>query len=185
MNSSATLIDLLPNSLKSDPFTVALAGAFEREIKGAYQEAQVLGNLNNVDRLPEAMLDFLAVQKHVDFYTNDLPIELKRELIKTSPALHRIKGTPAAVEQLITTLFEYGRVEEWYEYGGEPYHFRVITTNRSVNNERAAEFVRALDSVKNKRSRLDAVIVESAESMNIVYGAFVHEGDYTEVRQVW
>ncbi|MFQ9474035.1 MAG: phage tail protein [Oscillospiraceae bacterium] len=34
-------------------------------------------------------------------------------------------GTPAAVNRIIETIFETGYIEEWYEYDGEPHHFRA------------------------------------------------------------
>lgn len=179
------LASIIPHSLQRDPFIVALCNSIEKELKEAYNEARILFNLSDINKLPEGILDFLAYDQHIDFYDVTLPIEQKRELIKQSIPWHRKKGTPSAVEGLISTLFDRGRVEEWFDYGGEPYHFRIITTNRSITNERATEFIRALDSVKNKRSWLEAVIIESAESMNLIVGAFVHEGDYTIARQVY
>lgn len=179
------IANLIPHSLQQDPFVIALSNAVEKELKEAYNEARVLFNLSDYDNLPEGILDYLAYDQHIDFYEVTLPIEQKRGLLKNSIPWHRKKGTPSAVEGLISTLFDQGRVEEWFEYGGEPYYFRIVTTNKSVTNEKAAEFIRALDSVKNKRSWLETVILESAESMNLVVGAFVHEGDYTIARQVY
>ncbi|MEK3976047.1 phage tail protein I [Psychrobacillus sp. FSL K6-1267] len=176
---------MIPHSLQKDSFVVALCNAVERELKEAYNEARVLFNLSDIDHLPEGILDFLAYDQHIDFYEVTLPIEQKRELLKNSIPWHRKKGTPSAVEGLISTLFDQGRVEEWFEYGGDPYYFRIITTNKTVTNEKATEFIKALDSVKNKRSWLEAVILESAESMNLIVGAFVHEGDYSIARQVY
>lgn len=176
--------DLLPFSLRVDPFVVALSEAFEIELKSAYREAETLSNLNDVDHLPESLLDYLAYQKHVDFYDYTYPIEMKRKLIKESTHYHRIKGTPAAIEQLIDTVFGDGKVEEWYEYNGNPYRFRVSTSNQTATNERAEEFVRAINTVKNTRSHLESVILISNEHMDLFWGGVVHIGSKEVYRQV-
>lgn len=95
-----------------------------------------------------------------------------------------MKGTPSAVEELISTLFDEGRVEEWFEYGGEPYTFRVVTNNSSVTQDRAMEFIKALNSVKNARSWLDRVIITQMEDMQLYFAGIVHTGDNLTIRQV-
>jgi hypothetical protein len=62
--------------------------------------------------------------------------------------------------------------------------FRVVTNNPKVTNELAAEFIRALDSVKNKRSWFDSVILMQKENMNLYFAGIVHTGDYITVKQV-
>jgi phage tail P2-like protein len=176
--------ELLPSSLKIDPFIVALGEAVEIELKSAYSEAETLANLHDVDNLPESLLDYLAYQKHVDFYDYTYPIELKRKLVKDSTHFHRIKGTPAAVEQLIEAVFGDGQVEEWFEYGGDPYKFRVTTLNQSATNERAQEFINAINSVKNTRSLLESVILLETEQTNLYWGGVVHIGSNETYRQV-
>jgi phage tail P2-like protein len=179
-----SIVDLLPPSLKVDPFIVALGEAVEKELKDAYREAESLSNLNDVDKLPEHLLDYLAHQKHVDFYENSLPIEQKRELIKRSQFIHRKKGTPAAVEDLITTLFGEGKVVEWYEYGGDPYHFKVVTNNRSVTQEKAEEFIKALNTVKRLNSILDIVELSTSDEMQLYFAGVVHTGEKLVLWQV-
>ncbi|CEG29788.1 phage tail protein I [Bacillus sp. B-jedd] len=178
------ITNLLPSSLKSDSFVEALAGAFQKEIRSAYQEAESLASLNEVDRLPEPLMDFLAYQKHVDFYETTLPIEQKRELVKKAQFFHRIKGTPAAVEELISAVFGEGKVVEWFEYGGRPYTFKVVTSNSAVTLEKAEQFIRALDSVKNGRSHLEKVEVTQSEGTSIYYAGVIHIGENLEIKQV-
>jgi phage tail P2-like protein len=162
-----SITDLIPPSLKGDRFIVALGEAFQNEINSAYREAESISNFYDVDNLLESLLDFLAYQKHVDFYDITLPIEQKRELVKKAGYFHRLKGTPAAVESLISTLFKQGRVLEWFEYGGAPYHFKVRTNNFSVMGDQTEKFIKSLDSVKNLRSKLDIVEYEQTYSQSL------------------
>lgn len=178
------LIDLLPDNLKRDPDMIAASQAVDLGFLELTDEMNNVIILPRVDEVSEELLDHLAYFFHVDFYDLTMDVETKRKLVKDSVYLHQIKGTPAAVERLIQTLFGDGEVSEWFEYGDTPYRFRVITGNESVTTERAEEFIRALDSVKNARSTLDRVIILQSEKMNLYWGGFVHVGSREEYRQV-
>lgn len=174
------LIKLFPNSLQHDEFVIALIEAFEIQIKELYEEFLSLVT----DDLPDILVDYLAFEKHVDFYDDTLPIEIKRTLVKESIHMHRIKGTKAAIELLIQTVFGDGQVEEWFDYDGTPYTFRVLTSNSSATTEKAVEFIKSVNSVKNRRSHLERVALVQSEEMNLYWGGFVHEGNFEEYRQV-
>lgn len=178
------LMDILPESLKMDPDIIAASRAVDLGFSVLVNAVDKALILPRIDQLESDVLDHVAYFFHVDFYDRSLDIETKRKLIKESVYIHQIKGTPAAVEILIETLFDEGTVEEWYEYGDTPYRFRVVTSNQSVTQERAEEFVRALNTVKNKRSTLDRVVVLQSENMNLYWGGIVHQGIHEEYRQV-
>ena len=111
-----------------------------------------------IDELAENVVDNLAVQLHVDFYDYTLPVAKKRALVKQSIAWHQIKGTKAAVEQVIQTVFNQGHVQEWFEYGGDPYHFRVdVIESDDIDAATIGQVVKAINSTKNVRSWLDGI----------------------------
>jgi phage tail P2-like protein len=178
------LMDLLPEKLKNDPDIIAASKAVDLGFTAIVNDFDKVLILPRIDNLESDVLDHVAYFFHVDFYDKSLDIETKRKLIKESVYIHQIKGTPAAVEILIETLFDEGAVEEWFEYGDTPYRFRVVTSNQSVTQERAEEFVRALNTVKNTRSTLDSVVILQSENADVYWGGFVHEGIREEYRQV-
>ncbi|WP_262382936.1 phage tail protein I [Bacillus infantis] len=181
----SSMLDLVPSNLKQDPDLIAAAKSIDKQFQQTVNDVRKVIILPHIDQIEDhQLLDLLAWETHLDFYETSLPLETKRELIKKAPVLHRKKGTPAAVEELVATLFDEGRVEEWFDYDGEPYRFQVITNNRSVTNERALEFIRALNSVKNLRSTLERVVIEQKEDMNLYFGGFVHSGDHIYIEQV-
>lgn len=181
---NVNLLDIMPESLKNDPQVQALCGAITPEIQAISNEIPQCILLPRIDDLPGDVVDLLAWHFHVDFYDTALPIEIKRQLVKKSMLWHKRKGTPSAVEELISTLFDEGKVVEWFEYGGQPYYFKVVTNNESVTQERAAEFTKALESVKNKRSWLEKVEITQSEKMNLYLAGVVHVGDFETIRQV-
>lgn len=157
------LNSIAPQVLKKDIVTNALFQVISEEIQKMIVEIDsVLSK-----ELPEIVLDIKAYEKHVDFYRSDLQIEQKRSLIQKSKYFHKQKGTPAAVDELISTLFGQGRVIEWFEYGGEPFYFKVRTNNFSVVGEQTENFIKSVETVKNKRSRLEVVELEWTYSEDI------------------
>lgn len=170
------LINLLPENLRNDPDIKAAATSIDLGFLTLADEAKNIIIIPNVDKVSEDVLDHLAYYFHVDFYDITLDIDTKRKLVKDSVYIHQIKGTPLAVETLIQTLFGEGEVSEWFDYGGSPYSFRVMTNNELATTDRAEEFIRALDTVKNLRSVLDRVILLQSEKLNLYWGGFVHIG---------
>ncbi|MEW9106335.1 phage tail protein I [Paenibacillus sp.] len=171
------LIDLIPPNFHEDENVRAAAAAIDAEFQQVTEIMPVLAILHNIDKLDGQWVDELAYQYHVDFYNPTLPIEQKRELVKNSLAWHKRKGTPSAVAELITTIFGDGRIEEWYQYGGKPGHFQVITNNPEVTQERAQEFYRAIDSVKRLSAKLEKVILGQSEDIPLYYAGVLHMGE--------
>ena len=134
-----------------------------------------------IDTLPSDLVNALAVQLHCDFYDYSLPLEKRRALVKESIAWHRIKGTPAAVEQVVSAAFGPCHVSEWYEYGGKPYTFRVSIAGKDafdVKSRNINQLLKAIYSAKNVRSWLDGgtlsdINISVDESSDIPFGFVV------------
>ena len=153
-----SLLDIMPDSIRGDPQVQAAAKALDAELARVAEDIRENLLISRIDELPESVLDLLAWQWHVDFYQPlGMQIETKRKLIKESIAWHRIKGTPAAVEKVMSAAFDNSWVEEWFEYGGEPGHFRVKTTDVSNDPEVMKNMRAAIWSAKNVRSWLDGL----------------------------
>lgn len=178
------LLDLMPESLKKDPDVQALCDAITPEIQSISNEIVQCILLARIDDLSEEVLDLLAWQFHVDFYDSTLSIETKRELVKNSMRWHKRKGTPVAVEELVTAVFGDGIVLEWFDFSGEPYHFKVQTFNLAVTQGDADLFTRALNSVKNTRSYFDGVEVTISDELPFYLAGIVYAGDNLTIEQV-
>ena len=154
-----SLLDILPESIRGDPKINAAARALDAELQAVTEDIKENLLISRIDYLPENVLDLLAWQWHVDFYQPlGLDIATKRKLIRESIAWHRIKGTPAAVEKVLTAAFARSHVEEWYEYGGEPGYFRVTVEDATTDPEKLKNIRAAIYSAKNERSWLDVLL---------------------------
>lgn len=155
---AVSLVDILPDNLLADTQVYAAAKALDDELQRVTVATWEALHLPRLDELPEAVLDLLAWQWHVDFYEPmGMSVETKRSLIRKSIAWHRMKGTPAAVEEVVTAAFDKTTVSEWFEYGGQPYYFKVITEDVTTNKERLDMMRRAIEIAKNARSILESI----------------------------
>jgi len=178
MNNTVYDVDFtraLPAPLQNDENMLALGRAIAAEL----QENIKLSRRNiiypRIDELEESLLDILANDLHIDWYDPDSPPETKREIIKNSVKVHKLMGTKYAVESVVAGYFGSGEVREWYEYGGEPHHFKVVSDNPSLTDERAAQFFRILDIVKRKSSWLDTILITLTGESPLFLGAMLQE----------
>ena len=107
--------------------------------------------------MDDKILDELAWQFHVDFYSVDFPIHVKRNLIKNAKKIHKLKGTPAAVENLLSSIFGNATLKEWFEYDGEPFMFKVRIEVENNINSLLDKFEKSINTVKNTRSHLEKI----------------------------
>lgn len=167
-----SLLDILPQNLLRDEQIKAAAQALDAELQKITEATREALLLPRLDELPEAVIDLLAWQWHVDFYEPNMSLETKRQLVRESIAWHRLKGTKAAVETMVQAVFRGGVVTEWFEYGGEPYHFRVdILSAPQITAENTARLLNVIDASKNIRSWLDEITYRRDLQDSIHYAA--------------
>lgn len=162
----------LPSSIDAEPIT-SLAQVTDVE----------LGKINTdllliypaIDSLNEQLIDYLAVQMHVDEYDDTENLDVKRQQVKQSFLLHRLKGTKYAVQKAVSTVYQSAKVEEWPEYSGEPYHFRVTGITAPMNEIKTInKLARLVNAYKNTRSWLDYVQFNRLYRQTFLFGGNVN-----------
>ena len=150
---------ILPENLSSQTRTQALAYAVGRQVDKLLAMADRMVIWADLDRVPEPLLDCLAVELRTPAYSQDYPVEVKRTLVRESLLFYARMGTPAAVDRLIQSIFGSGQIQEWFEYGGEPHHFRATigAGGITIGPESLEELRRVLASVKRLSSWLDSI----------------------------
>ena len=119
------IADILPDILKYRPDVQAVSYAIRMQIARIYDLSQRCRMLAGIDVIGEDVLDLLALELQSIYYDTGLPIDKKRDIIKSTLKRHWYVGTKASVEDYIRAIFGGGSVTEWYEHGGSPYTFRV------------------------------------------------------------
>ena len=121
------VLKLVPEFMRKDEAVLGLAAAVNKLIKEPGGKIKTARVWDQIDNLTSEQLDELAYELDIDWYDPALPIENKRALIKSADLVHSRRGTKWAVEQVLIDTFGSGTVKEWYEYNGQPFHFRVST----------------------------------------------------------
>lgn len=149
----------LPPAIKGDTSTEALAEATAEVLADRVAEIDRLRIVPNIDNLEEALLAILARDFKVDWWDPEYSIEEKRQTVKDSWRVHKTLGTKAAVETAIRAIYPRTRVLEWWEYDGEPYHFRldINITNDHIDSEKQRRVLERLNFYKSLRSHNDGV----------------------------
>lgn len=161
---------LIPSFMREDKnlqgIMYALQGEFSL-INGYIEHIKLYANL---DLLSEELLDELAWQFNIPEYDVTYDIGIKRLLIKDCLSLHHKRGTVAAVQEVAEKIFGNAVITEWFEYDGQPYHFKVSTSNISSTDEMIERFRRVVKETQNVRSFLESVVIEVMNQMDIFTG---------------
>ena len=136
------LVVTLPPALRTDPSVVALAEALSELLAARPAEIERLRIYPAIDTLEEPLLDILARDFKVDWWDPEYSLEEKRRTLKDS-----------------WRVYPHTQVLEWFEYGGEPYHFRldINITNDSIDSEKQRRVLERMNFYKSLRSHNDGV----------------------------
>lgn len=148
---------LLPPLLAKDPFWRAFEQLLDR-IEKKFDLTKVLTSF--IDIVDASVLPHLAKAFHVlgiegwDYAKTDRE---KRDLLKQAVELHRYKGTPWAVRQSIKRINPVLDIQEWFEYGGEPYYFR-LTGDIKISLAQAVRLFYTIEEFKGAHALLEGGI---------------------------
>lgn len=147
---------LVPQYIRADRNGYAMMKALEAGMR--YFAAMVQNGIDttlNVGMMPEWRLDEMADELGC-VYDRNAAVSAKREWIQNAYTYYRWYGTARAVRAYLSGAFGQVYVQESWEYGGEPYHFRVMVAG-GLNPENEKWVRDAVEKVKNLRSVLDGI----------------------------
>lgn len=156
---TATILDILPHTFLTDECR-AVAAAIHRmntKYSTVFTGLLLWGDLANA---PDNTLDALAAEVDAPFYETELTPERKREIIYAAFARNSRIGTVQSITELLTAAFGSGRLEEWDDYGGKPYHFRIdiITEYPKLITQKGFEMLaNNINKLKPERAKLDEI----------------------------
>lgn len=121
---------------------------------------------------PASHLPWLAWALSVDTWDPSWPEDVQRRVVAQSVALHRIKGTRGALEMALAPISAGLSVSEWFEYGGQPYRFRVtqyLTATEAWSGNKLSLIYQTVVRAKNVRSWLESIRVRRPATVAPVY----------------
>lgn len=150
-------------------------------------ELAPLKDMLNPKTCDKKFLPFLAYENSVDFWSDDLSEQEKRNLISFSKILKRKKGTLYAVEKVLEQFNIPANIQEWWSYGGDKYHFKIDI--ESIGIAYSAEDLKVLEQYviiyKNVRSVLDAInVTASIDTANIYLGTSTSSSEFIELELI-
>ena len=157
-----------PAVLVNDPEMRPLVELLADQMATLYSKCSLPNIFGRIDDLPEGLLDILAQDFAVEWYDFNWAIDVKRATIRDSFYINRYKGTAGAVKRALADAWPSASIEEWFEYGGDPFSFRII-----VAEEWSEEMESAIQSsvrhYKNERSHLDTITFNAGNATAPMY----------------
>ena len=145
------MVKLLPAWMQEDGSDKGLATGCDIISRDAYARLKLLSRWDKIDQLSDAELDEMAWELNIQWYDSTAPIAVKRAVIRSS------------------------EVREWYQYGGQPHHFKVLSDNPSLVNSNLDLFLKLLRTVKRRSSWLDAILICLTGEMFLYSGMAVRD----------
>ncbi|MYL22537.1 phage tail protein I [Halomonas alkaliantarctica] len=136
----------------------------------------------NPDTCPAEVLPWLAWAFSVDRWDAEWSLQQKRDIIKASVRLHKRKGTPAAVREVIDLVLGGGEILEPWEFAGEAHTFKIRTTGLLASASDYDRLIRLVDTTKPVRSWLVAVQVQRRSELAFNLGGYNHTGATIQLR---
>lgn len=158
----AELFSVLPGNLK-EAETAALSAAVQKGIGRIRLFSRAAPVYAAVSELPEEVLNLLALELRVQYYSPGAPRKQREFLIRQAIAWYLHGGTPRVLNEYLETLYQGGTVEEWHQYQGKPYFFRAYVTvgeEDYIGAGEGKEIRERIGAYKNVRSWLDALILK-------------------------
>ncbi len=155
VDSGENLLGSFPYSLSRDDDKNKVAESIADDLAKTVSDTEMAKIFPAIDSLPEAVLDMLAFDLKVEWYEYNAPIKNKRITIKECILVHKHKGTKFAVQTAVHSLYDRADVQEWFEYSGEPFHFRIKVYGSSSGGIKTLG--QKILYAKNLRSVLDSV----------------------------
>lgn len=169
--TAENLLRTLPEVLQQDDDMRALAQSIADQLVTCIADTDAPRIFPRIDDLSESLLDALAWDFKVDWWDYAYSLQEKRNTLRQSWYVHKHMGTPAAVMAALSAIYPNSKVEEWWAYGGEPYHFRLLIPVDATTLD-ASKHTTVLSLVtfyKNLRSVLDSVEYSGSTSSVTVY----------------
>ena len=151
------ITDGLPDCISDEPRTQALAYAINRQLRKVLTYSDEARVYDGFRECPEVALDMIANELKIPLYKDAYDIETKRKMVANSFLYWCRMGTVYAMEQLCTDLFKDAKVTEWFDYEGEPGHFRIEVEGFKVTQADVNKFIKDLRRIKRLSAHLDSL----------------------------
>lgn len=177
---------LLPAFMAEQVDDIALADAIGPLLDARSNRVEQMRIWGQTDGMDDAVMDAIASALHISWWKLDWDVDTKREMLAKAEEIRLGTGTKWSLEFVLQRWFSDPelRVEEWWEYGGSRYTFRIITANTNV--QKMLQFSGIIETLKRTSQSMDGIFLGFSMRGRAHAGAIGSEGhtDYGSVL-VW
>lgn len=160
------LIDYMPLSFKHGPEAASISFALKQTWKTVWEKSLKVRIFYAIDNLPEDILDYLATDFGAPYYDDSFPIETKRKVVKEAINSEIRGGTVKSIETILSAIYGSAKEEDWYEYGGQPGHFRiVIDADKTIDMSMVADALRKAKRISSVQDVIRANVQAAEEEL--------------------
>lgn len=165
--------EIFPENLKKYKNLRAFSNVIEKILKEyVLFDSEKISIFYTLEFQKDKVLDEIAWWLNVDNYSTALDREIKISLIKGAYWINANKGTKKAVIDQLKKLNYTIDIQEWFEYKGKPFTFRLVTKKQNNNPDEIKKIVQLIDSYKNVRSILDSIVISTEKEQKIYVGGY-------------
>lgn len=155
----ADLTAVLPSNLTQIE-TQALGEAIKRGLIQVQKYSKTISLYGAIPELSDEVLNLLAIELRTQYYDPLASRKIREEMVRKTIAWYLRGGTGSVLTEYLAALYQGGRLEEWYSYGGKPYYFKAIV-DLELDDEiplgAGRQIVEKINAYKNVRSWLEAL----------------------------
>ena len=162
---SIDFVKLLPAFMRAQADDSAMADALTPLLKARMQQLDSINLAGFLldpssglsDAQASMLLDDFADFLELAWWRPDWDISTKREMMGMAEQLRECSESKWALQYILRAYFgdPLLQVEEWYEYGGQPYCFRVLSTEVTVQEQ--LRFRDVINAVKRQSQEMEGV----------------------------
>jgi len=171
--------ELTPPSIRELQHLVDTFDTSFEELKKHIVKVLIYPRIDEIE--DDRVLDLLAWQFHIEGYDQAQTTQEKRNLIKNAIELHRYKGTPYAIKKVFQALGMDVDLQEWFDYNGDPYRFKVLVKSIIQDEETYSRLIELINEYKNVRSWLDAIGLHREYSQTLYYAFAQKDGKHYQI----
>jgi hypothetical protein len=112
--------------MKTDPTTQGYCTSLNPQMIDVLNNIKLISLFYNYDNLTEETLNELALMLNVKWYDVEADIDVKRHLIQHSDEVYLYLGTAKGIQLVFEAWEVTVYVLEWFNYGGDPYHYKLV-----------------------------------------------------------
>ena len=149
-------LELMPSLFKEKADVAAISYAFKMAVASLLINQKRTYLYSDIDNATEEILDLMALELNAPYYSDDLDIDTKRNLVRNAIIFQSKAGTKKTVQDLMALLFGEDEIVEWYDFPdgpGTPGTFD-ITTSAQLTPDVYEQLVKTIENVKNESSHM-------------------------------